>query len=51
VQLRDQPATGTGRVFLIEPAVDSNTALEAIIADYLCSAKKLGYVLMFSPGW
>ncbi len=51
VQLRDQPATGTGRAFLIEPAVESNAALEAIIADYLRSAKKLGYVPMFSPGW
>ncbi len=51
VQLRDQPATGSGRAFLIEPAVESNAALKAIIADYLRSAKKLGYVPMFSPGW
>lgn len=51
VQLRDQPATSNGRTFLIEPAIESNTALKAIIADYLRSAKKLGYVPMFSPGW
>ncbi len=51
VQLRDEPATGTGRTFVIEPAVESYAALEAIIADYLRSAKKLGYVPMFSLGW
>jgi len=51
VQLRDEPATGNGRTFLIEPAVESNAALEAIIADYLHSAKQLGYVPMFSLGW
>jgi len=51
VQLRDEPATATGRTFVIEPAVESYAALEAIIADYLRSAKKLGYVPMFSLGW
>ena len=49
VQLRDEPASGEGRRFLIEPHVASMAEIEAIVEDYLRMAKRLGYVPMH--GW
>jgi hypothetical protein len=49
VRVTDEPAAGTGRRFLIEPWVESNAALEALLADYLEKARRLGYVPMH--GW
>ena len=49
VQLRDEPATGSGRSYLIEPELTSMGELQAIVEDYLVKAKRLGYVPMH--GW
>ena len=49
VQLRDEPATGVGRSYLIEPQLKSMAELQAIVDDYLAKARQLGYVPMH--GW
>ena len=46
VQLRDQAASGAGRSYLIESELHSLSELEAIVADYLQTAKRLGEVPM-----
>ena len=49
VRLADIPVVGGGRAYLIEPKLESNAALEALVSDYLATAKRLGYVPM--QGW
>ncbi len=49
VQLRDEPAAATGRSYLIEPALDSMSELEAIVTDYVQLANRKGFVPMH--GW
>jgi hypothetical protein len=51
VQLRDGPATGAGRAFVIEDDLHSKAEMDVIPADYLARAEQLGYVPMFSLGW
>ena len=46
VQLRDQAANGAGRSYVVEPELHSLSELEAIVADYLQTAKRLGEVPM-----
>jgi len=46
VQLRDQAATEDGRSYVVEPELHSLSELEAIVADYLEIAKRLGEVPM-----
>ena len=46
VQLRDQAATDDGRSYVVEPELHSLSELEAIVADYLQIAKRLGEVPM-----
>lgn len=49
VRLYDEPARHGGRRWVIEPVVESKAELEAIVADYVAKAKRLGYVPMC--GW
>ena len=49
VRVTDEPAAGKGRRYLIEPWIESKDALDALIADYLEKARRLGYVPMH--GW
>ncbi len=49
VRLYDEPARHGGRRWVIEPEVDSKAELEALAADYVKKAGKLGYVPMM--GW
>jgi hypothetical protein len=51
VQLRDQPADGPGRVFVIEDDLHNKAEMDAIVTDYLTRAERLGYTPMFSLGW
>ncbi len=47
VQLRDEPAEGAGRRYVIEPDLTSLAELEAIVADYVAMAKRKGYIPMW----
>ena len=38
------PADGAGRSYLVEPEIASMAELEALVADYLAKARRLGYV-------
>jgi hypothetical protein len=49
VRISDVPADGQGRSYLVEPEVGSLAELEALVADYLAKAQKLGWVPMH--GW
>lgn len=49
VQLRDEPATGNGRSYVIERRLDSMAELEAIVDDYVAKADRLGWIPMH--GW
>jgi len=49
VRISDVPKTGTGRRYLIEPELSSMAEIEALVADYLAKAQKLGWVPMH--GW
>jgi len=49
VRITDRPAHGPGRRFLVEDRLESTAALQALIADYLAKAKRLGYPPMH--GW
>ncbi len=51
VRVTDVPAQGTGRSYLVEPKLESKAALDALVADYLVQARRLGFVPMFSLGW
>jgi hypothetical protein len=51
VQLCDEPGDRDGRAFLVEPRLESMAELEAIVADYVTTAKRLGFVPMVSLGW
>jgi hypothetical protein len=48
-RVTDEPAAGNGRRYLIEAYLESKDALDALIADYLEKARRLGYVPMH--GW
>jgi hypothetical protein len=49
VRVTDEPAAGKGRRYLSEAYLESNDALDALIADYVEKARRLGYVPMH--GW
>ena len=51
VQLRDEPADREGRSYLVESRLESMAELEAIVADYVRTAQRLGFVPMVSLGW
>ena len=51
VQLRDEPGDRDGRALLVEPRLESMAELEAIVADYVTTAKRLGFIPMVSLGW
>jgi len=42
--ITDVPADGAGRSYLVEPEIASMAELEALVADYLAKARRLGYV-------
>ncbi|HWC10420.1 MAG TPA: hypothetical protein VG455_04270 [Acidimicrobiales bacterium] len=44
VRLYDEPAAQGGRRWIIESEIGSKAELEAIVADYVAKAKKIGYV-------
>lgn len=46
VQLRDEPANGDGRSYLIEPNVGAMTELQALVADYKATAERIDDVPM-----
>lgn len=49
VHVFDEPATGDGPSFTVETHLDTNSELQALVADYLAKAKRLGYAPMH--GW
>jgi hypothetical protein len=49
-RVTDEPAGETGETYVVEPQIEeSKAALDALLADYLAKAKKLGYAPMH--GW
>lgn len=46
VQLRDEPADGEGRSYLIEPEVDELSELQGIVDDYKAVAERIEDVPM-----
>lgn len=46
VQLRDEPASGQGRSYLIEPNLDLMSELKALVADYQATAQRVEDVPM-----
>ncbi len=48
VHLFDEPTT-TGPTFQVEAGLESKAALDALVADYLATAKRIGYAPMH--GW
>lgn len=46
VQLRDEPASGDGRSYLIEPAISAMAELDAIVTDYLATAERIDDIPM-----
>lgn len=49
VHVFDEPATGEHPSFLVETGLERNSELQALVADYLAKAKRLGYAPM--SGW
>ncbi len=49
VRVTDEPATGTGRSYLVESELESKAALDALISDYIAKSQKLDYPAMH--GW
>lgn len=49
MRVTDEPAAGTGRRYLVEAWMESKAALDALVADCLEKARRLGYVPMH--GW
>ncbi len=49
VHVFDEPATGDHPTFTVETHLDTNSELQALVADYLTKAKRLGYAPMH--GW
>lgn len=49
VALSDLPAGDHGKVYLVERHVPSMDELDAIVADYITKAERLGYAPM--QGW
>lgn len=48
VHVFDEP-NGTGTTYTVEAGLESKAALDALIADYLAKAKRIGYAPMH--GW
>lgn len=48
VHVFDEPTT-SGRTFEVEAGLESKAALDALVADYLAKAKRIGYAPMH--GW
>lgn len=51
VQLRDEPAGGQGRTYLIEPNLDLMSELQALVADYKAIASRIEDVPMARCWW
>jgi hypothetical protein len=49
VHVFDEPAAGDAPTFTVETHLDTNSELQALVADYLAKAKRLGYAPMH--GW
>lgn len=49
VRITDRPEDNDGRAYLVEEGIGCMAELEAILADYLAKAKRLGYAPM--QGW
>lgn len=49
VHVFDEPATGNSPSFTVDTHLDTNSELQALVADYLAKAKRLGYAPMH--GW
>lgn len=49
VHVFDEPAAGDHPTFTVETHLDTNSELQALVADYLAKAKRLGYAPMH--GW
>jgi hypothetical protein len=49
VRVTDEPTGDAGVVYLVEAHLESTAALEALVADYLNKAERLGYPPMH--GW
>jgi len=51
VQLRDEPAGGQGRTYLIEPNLGLMSELKALVADYKATASRIEDVPMAHCWW
>jgi len=49
VRITDEPATGTGRRYLVESELETRAALDALVRDYIAKSQKLDYPAMH--GW
>ncbi len=50
VKLSDRPASGRGRSYTIEEGLRSNAELQALVADYLAKAERLGRIAaLYNP--
>ncbi len=49
VHVFDEPAAGNAPTFTVETRLDTNSELQALVADYLAKAQRLGYAPMH--GW
>lgn len=49
VRVTDEPAAGQGRSYLVGSELESKSALDALVSDYIAKSQKLDYPAMH--GW